>query len=208
LLIGFLIALYYGDLQRRMRELYYRATRDDLTGLLNPRGAKDAVTKALAGDDASCAMLLIDIDHLKMIVGMQGRSTGDAVVAYTADAIRQSVGDGGICARLGDGEFMVFSTDCDMHRAEETAERILVRMSRQELALAGAKSTVSIGIATHDRADTDFSRMYRDADGALYQARFEGKSCIGVTSCTSATTGGDKCMRSGVRAATRSNVTI
>ena len=153
-------------------------------------------------------MLLIDIDHLKMIVGMQGRSTGDAVVAYTADAIRQSVGDGGICARLGDGEFMVFSTDCDMHRAEETAERILVRMSRQELALAGAKSTVSIGIATHDRADTDFSRMYRDADGALYQARFEGKSCIGVTSSASATTRGDKCMRSGVPAATRSNVTI
>ena len=202
LLIGFLIALYYGDLQRRMRELYYRATRDDLTGLLNPRGARDAVTKALAGDDASCAMLLVDIDHLKMIVGMRGRSTGDAVVAYTADAIRQSVGDGGICARLGDGEFMVFSTDCDMDRAEETAERILARMSRQELVLAGAKSTVSIGIATHDRADTDFSRMYRDADGALYQARFEGKSCIGVT------TRGDKGVRPGVPAATRSDVTI
>ena len=202
LLIGFLIALYYGDLQRRMRELYYRATRDDLTGLLNPRGAKDAVTKALAGDEASCAMLLVDIDHLKMIVGMRGRSTGDAVVAYTADAIRQSVGDGGICARLGDGEFMVFSTDCDMDRAEETAERILVRMSRQELVLAGAKSTVSIGIATHDRADTDFSRMYRDADGALYQARFEGKSCIGVTTRL------DKGVRPGVPAATRSDVTI
>jgi len=202
LLIGFLIALYYGDLQRRMRELYYRATRDDLTGLLNPRGAKDAVTKALAGEDASCAMLLVDIDHLKMIVGMRGRSTGDAIVAYTADAIRQSVGDGGICARLGDGEFMVFSTDCDMRRAEETAERILARMSRQELVLAGAKSTVSIGIATHDRADTDFSRMYRDADGALYQARFEGKSCIGVT------TRGNKGIRPGVPAATRSDATI
>jgi hypothetical protein len=31
-----------------------------------------------------------------------------------------------------------------------------------------------------DGADTDFSRMYRDADAALYQARVEGKSCIGV----------------------------
>jgi hypothetical protein len=88
LLIGFLTALYYGDLQRRMRGLYYGATRDDLTGLLNRRGAKDAVNQALARDTASCAMLLVDIDHLKMIVGMRGRSTGDAVVAYTADAIR------------------------------------------------------------------------------------------------------------------------
>ena len=40
LLIGFLIALYYGDLQRRMRELYYRATRDDLTGLLEINGER------------------------------------------------------------------------------------------------------------------------------------------------------------------------
>jgi diguanylate cyclase (GGDEF)-like protein len=209
LLIGFLLALYYGDLQRRMRELYYRATRDDLTGLLNRRGAKDAVNKALSRDVANCAMLLVDIDHLKMIVGMQGRSTGDAVIASTAEAIRQSVGDEDICARLGEGEFMVFSTDCDVDRAKETAERLLIRLRHQEVALAGVKSTVSIGIATHDRADTDFSRMYRDADEALYQARVEGKSCIGVfTSCTSATTRGDKDVGPGVPAATRSDVIV
>jgi diguanylate cyclase (GGDEF)-like protein len=208
LLIGFLIALYYGDLLRRMRELYNRATRDDLTGLLNRRGAADAVNKALARDTASCAMLLVDIDHLKMIVGMRGRNTGDALVAYTADAIRQSVDEGDICARLGDGEFMVFSTDCDMARAEQTAERILVRMSRQGLVLGGAEARVSIGIATHDRADTDFSRMYRDADGALYQAKFEGKSCVGVRmSCASATTHGDIGAKSGASASTRSSIT-
>jgi diguanylate cyclase (GGDEF)-like protein len=180
LLIGFLVALYYGDLQRRMRALYYRATRDDLTGLLNRRGAKDAVNTALASDAASCTMLLVDIDHLKMIVGMHGHSTGDAVIAYTADAIRQSIGDGDICARLGEGEFMVFSTDGDVDRAKDTTERILAKLSRHQMALAGVKFTVSIGIAARDGADTDFSRMYRDADAALYQARVESKSCIGV----------------------------
>jgi diguanylate cyclase (GGDEF)-like protein len=185
LLIGFLIALHYGDLLRRMRELYYRATRDDLTGLLNRRGAKDAVNKALAQEVASCAMLLVDIDHLKMIGGMWGRSTADAVVAYTANAIKQSVGNGSICARLGDGEFMVFCTDCDSKRAEETAEQILTGMARQELILAGTKPTLSFGIVLLDRANTDFSRLYRDADEALYQARLERKSCIGVFStCT------------------------
>jgi diguanylate cyclase (GGDEF)-like protein len=180
LLIGFLVALYYGELQRRMRALYYRATRDDLTGLLNRRGAKDAVNTALASAAASCTMLLVDIDHLKMIVGMYGHSTGDAVIAYTADAIRQSIGDGDICARLGEGEFMVFSTDGDVDRAKDTTERIFARLSRHQVALAGVKSTVSVGIAAHDGADTDFSRMYRDADAALYQVRVEGKSCIGV----------------------------
>ena len=176
LLIGFLIALYYGDLQRRMRELYYGATRDDLTGLLNRRGAEDAVNKALSGEVLNCAMLLIDIDHLKMIAGMRGRSTADVVVACTADAIRQSARDGDICARLGEGEFMVFSTDCDMNLANEMAERILARLSRQEY---GLKPALSIGIS-HQRANTDFSRMYRDADEALYQTRVEGKSRVGM----------------------------
>ena len=37
LLIGFLVALYHHDLQQRMRELYYGATRDEATGLFNRR---------------------------------------------------------------------------------------------------------------------------------------------------------------------------
>ena len=151
----------------------------NLPGLLNQRGAKDVVNKALARNVASPAMLLVDIDHLKMIVAMRGRSAADALVVCTAEAIRQSVHDGDICARLGEGEFMVFFADCDMDCGKETAERILDRLRQQKVPLSGVKPTVSIGIASHG-ADTDFSRMYRDADEALYQARLEGKSCIGV----------------------------
>ena len=124
-------------------------------------------------------MLLIDIDHLKMIIAMRGRSAADAVVVCTAEAVRQSGNDGDICARLGEGEFMVFSADCGTDCAKETAERILDRLRQQKVPLVGVKPTVSIGIASHG-ADTDFSRMYHDADEALYQARLEGKSCIGV----------------------------
>ena len=181
LAIGFMVALCYGDLQRRMRTLYYGATRDDLTGLLNRQGAKEAASKALARNVANYVMLLVAIDHLKMIVAMQGRSAADAVVVCTAEAIRQSAHDGDICARLGEDEFMVFSVDCDMEGAKQAAERILDRLRQQKMPLAGVKPTVSIGIASNG-PDTDFSRMYHEADEALYQARFEGKSCIGVVS--------------------------
>ena len=179
--IGFMVALCYGDIQRRMRQLYYGATRDDLTGLLNRQGAREAANTALARNVGNYVMLLVAIDHLKMIVAMQGHSAADAVVVCTAEAVRQSVHDGDICARLGEGEFMVFSADCDMDCAKQTAERILDRLRQQKIPLAGVNPTVSIGITSHE-ADTDFSRMYHAADEALYQARFEGKSCIGVFS--------------------------
>ena len=109
-----------------------------------------------------------------MIVAMRGHATTDAVVANTANVIRQSTGDTDICARLGEGEFMIFSTDCDVTRARDIAERICARLSRGEPELAEVKASVSIGIAVHDGTDTDFSRMYRDADAALYQASVEG----------------------------------
>jgi diguanylate cyclase (GGDEF)-like protein len=180
LLIGYLLALYYSDLQQRLRQLYYRATHDDLTGLLNRRGAKDAVNTALTRHAADGTMSLIGIDHLKLIVAIHGHSSGEAVVASTADAIRRSVGEGDVCARLGEDEFMVFSSEGGVAQARDMANRILAELSRRETALPWVKFTVSIGIADHAGATADFSRMYRDADAALTEARVEGNGCVSV----------------------------
>jgi GGDEF domain-containing protein len=59
-------------------------------------------------------------------------------------------------------------------------ERILLRLSSQKMGLAGVELAVMIGIAAHEGVNADFSRMYRDAYAALYQARIEGKSNIGL----------------------------
>jgi diguanylate cyclase (GGDEF)-like protein len=180
LLIGYLLALYYGDLKQRLRQLYYRATHDELTGLLNRRGAKDAVNKALMRHAADCTMSLIAIDHLKLIVAIHGHTSGDAVIASTANAIRQGLNDGDICARLGEDEFMVFSAEGGVTHARDTVNRALAELSRCEMLLLWVKFTVSSGIAEHVGADTDFSRMHRDADIALNQARVEGLGCVNV----------------------------
>ena len=64
--------------------------------------------------------------------------------------------------------------------AEEIARKIVARLSKQEMLLAGVRISVSIGIAVDQGTDADFARMYRQADEALYQARREGKSRIGL----------------------------
>ena len=110
-----------------MRELYYRANRDDLTGLFNPRGAKDAVKEALSGEVVNCAMLLVDMDHLKLIVGMRGRSTGDALVAVLRSIWQRR--DGDICARLGEGEPPSFPP---LRYKPRPGRRAPFRLSRQE----------------------------------------------------------------------------
>lgn len=75
---------------------------------------------------------------------------------------------------------MVFFPNCDTDGALEIAERMLLRLPSQKMGLAGVELAVMIGIAAHEGVNADFSRMHRDAYAALYQARIEGKSNIGL----------------------------
>ena len=180
LVIGYLVALYYSAMHARMQQLYQTSIRDSLTGLLNRRGAIATIDKSLQRHQASNAMLLVDVDNLKMINDLRGHATGDAVIALTAEAVRESIRAGDECARLGGDEFLIFAPDCDVDEATKIAKRIMGRLAGQSMPLAGARFSVSIGIVVHDGAHADFARMYRDADAALYKGREDGKSRIGV----------------------------
>jgi diguanylate cyclase (GGDEF)-like protein len=183
LLIGYLAALYYGAIRTRLQDLYDISIRDELTGLLNRRGAIEAVSASLARSADGNAMLLIDIDNLKMINDLHGNVTGDAVIVRTAEAITESVRRGDTCARLGGDEFMIFAPLCDANGATKLGERILSRLAKQRMPLAGVRARASIGATVHEGA-TDFARLYRDADRALCKARAEGKNRVGVFAST------------------------
>lgn len=183
LLIGYLVARYHSAMGRRIQELYDASIRDGLTGLLNSCGAADAINKSLTRHPARNAILLVDVDNLKMVNYTRGHVTGDAVIARTAEAIRESIRQGDECARVGGDEFIIFAPDCDADAAAEIARRILDRLSKPAMPLAVTVG-VSIGIALHDGSDTDFDRMYRAAGEALYQARVEDKSRVGLLTQT------------------------
>lgn len=183
LLIGYLVALYYVDLQGRMRELYYMATRDDLTGLLNRRGAKSAVNAALANPTSSTAiatMLLVDIDHLRMIIEMHGQNSGDAAVVRVSEALRLCIREHDVSARVGESELMIFRPNCGEGGAIKVAEGISLQLSDQKMSIAGVKLAVTIGVATQRGEQADFMRLYTNAHTALYRARLEGKTNVGI----------------------------
>ncbi len=175
LLVGYIIALYHFDMTQRVEEHYHTSIRDGLTGLLNRRGAVDAIHRSLERRTASYATLLVDIDNLKSLNDTHGHAHGDAVIGALAEVIRGSIREGDDCARLGGDEFMIFAPDCDAEGAAEIAKRILAAAEAPRPDLAGASFTVSIGIAVQDHTAAGFDRMYREADAALYHAKSRGK---------------------------------
>jgi diguanylate cyclase (GGDEF)-like protein len=166
LLIGYVAARYHFDLNDRMEQQYRASIRDELTKLLNRRGALTAVSEALAVRASTYATILVDVDDLKSINDNYGHVTGDELLVGVAAAIRESVRASDICARFGGDEFLIFAAGCDLDAATEIARRILSKV----------RSGVSIGIDIAPLNEATFETMYRRADQALYRAKGAGRN--------------------------------
>ncbi|HEY7640799.1 MAG TPA: GGDEF domain-containing protein [Steroidobacteraceae bacterium] len=166
LLIGYIAARYHFDVNDRIEQEYRASIRDELTKLLNRRGALTAVSEALAVQASTYATILVDVDNLKNINDNHGHVHGDALLVSVAEAIRESVRASDICARFGGDEFLIFAAGCDLDAATEIARRILLKV----------QSGVSIGIDIAPLSTAVFEAMYRRADQALYKAKGAGRN--------------------------------
>lgn len=176
LLIGYLAAGYHYHFNHRIEEQYYISIRDELTQLLNRRGALAAVREALATRTSTYAAILVDVDDLKGINDSHGHAAGDDFLAKVADAVRGSVRETDICARLGGDEFLIFASSCDLDAATEIARRILSKVHASDSAPGRSHFGVSIGIYLAAAHEADFETMYRRADQALYKAKATGRN--------------------------------
>jgi diguanylate cyclase (GGDEF)-like protein len=176
LLIGYVAARYHFDLNDRLEEQYRASIRDELTSLLNRRGALVAVSEALAVRASTYATILVDVDDLKGINDNYGHVTGDELLVSVAEAITESVRASDICARFGGDEFLIFAVGCDLDAATEIARRILNKVDVKRQALQHATFGVSIGIDIAPLTDAAFEAMYRRADQALYKAKGAGRN--------------------------------
>ena len=159
LFVGYLAARYHFDLNHRIEVQYDISIRDELTRLLNRRGALAAVKEALAANASSYGAIIVDVDDLKGINDRHGHAAGDDFLRKVADAMRDSVRETDICARLGGDEFLIFATGCDLDAATEIARRILARVYAEDV---GAGPLALRRLDRHLRGDACRSRVRFD----------------------------------------------
>ncbi|HEY0684342.1 MAG TPA: GGDEF domain-containing protein [Steroidobacter sp.] len=176
LLIGYVVARYHFHLQDRIDEQYRISIRDELTQLLNRRGALRFSREALETRASCYAVILVDIDDLKGINDIYGHAAGDEFIIKVAETIRGSVREKDICARMGGDEFLIFATGCDLDAATEIARRILGKVYARDGHSGRSHFGVSIGISVAAGADAKFELLYRQADEALYKAKTAGRN--------------------------------
>lgn len=155
--------------------------RDALTGLpsraLLMRRLGRALNRVHHGQDAACAVLLLDVDRFKVVNDSLGHALGDELLAVVGRRIQACVRKLDTVARLGGDEFVVLLHGVDAKGASRAAERLQEALCNA-INLKGQEvfTSVSIGIAATTSGTESAETLLRDADLAMHRAKALGKS--------------------------------
>jgi diguanylate cyclase (GGDEF)-like protein len=169
-------------LRQKISQLHGEADFDTLTGLANRRRFRVALTREMERwrrYGVPCALLLLDIDHMKKINDTYGHPAGDRALREIAETLSRVCRDNDIAARLGGEEFALLCANVDATKGELAAKRLHEVLSQQNVEGVG-HITVSIGVAAcPDHANSERS-LYAASDAALYVAKNEGRNRIAM----------------------------
>jgi diguanylate cyclase (GGDEF)-like protein len=177
-LFAFIFA-YRAELQRRQLEAM--AAVDSLTGANNRRILDDELQMAvekLARHGTPAAMLMLDLDHFKVINDRHGHAVGDKVLVEFSALVRGATRQVDRFFRYGGEEFVLLLSPSSSGALRTIADK-LVKKVAAELRCAGEAVTVSIGGATLRPGDDVRSWMAR-ADASLYKAKQGGRNRVEV----------------------------
>ena len=173
--VGLLVGFAAGSSRRSRRLLQHTAWHDGLSGLPNRVLFEQRVGSALAERDrrgGSVHLLLVDLDHFKLVNDTYGHHAGDELISVVAPRLQEAVGAGATVARMGGDEFAVVLSDPVEDRLDGLLER-LSRVWSEPVRLDGGLVPVSAsaGLATCSGPGGSAETLLRDADVALYRAK-------------------------------------
>jgi diguanylate cyclase (GGDEF)-like protein len=169
-----------------LAEVQTMAETDALTRVANRRTFEAALERELARATRAAepvSLVMVDIDHFKLVNDTHGHQVGDDVLQIVAHALGSECRAIDTLARYGGEEFAVILPTCDAAEAVEIAERL-----RQAVASAPTpvKVTSSAGVATYPLDSVNGAALVKAADEALYESKRNGRNR--VTSASAATT--------------------
>ncbi len=172
-------------------ELHYQVRRqavtDELTGLANHGRFQELLQlemEQVRRYQHPVGLIMLDIDDFKSVNDTYGHQQGDVVLRQVARVLRDTSREADSPSRYGGEEMAVILPHTDLEGAYAIAER--VRTSIEGLRVPRLddggvlRITASLGVATSVNGRKD--ALIADADGALYQAKHQGKNrTVGAT---------------------------
>jgi len=175
------LSIEVGELMAAEQKISHLAMHDQLTGLPNRTLFMDRLASSLSATNRTesfVAVLFIDLDGFKAVNDELGHLIGDQLLKRAALDLLKCARETDTVARFGGDEFVVLLTNLqDPQKVEKIAENMLVALS-VPLCVDDVKAHVSgsIGIALSGQGEMDINDLIQKADGAMYEAKREGKN--------------------------------
>ncbi len=165
----------------QLTDLQDLAYRDELTGLFNRRHfyevLKIEVEKARLARQP-LAILVMDLDGLKMINDEYGHGIGDEILANLGKAMARHTRTHDVAARLGGDEFGIVMPETDKRGAFALARRLWEDLERTPMYQEGDRSivvTISVGLAGYPWGGEEVEELIQWADADMYANKVSRK---------------------------------
>ena len=181
LLLAFSMVIIFNE--RLNLELQRLAALDPLTEHYNRRVIEDFGRREVVRSrrhQLPIAVALVDIDHFKAVNDTHGHAAGDAAIRHVAFVLERTLRGQDLFGRYGGDEFVVVMPDTGGEEARRACERLRETIANTALAFGDSRfaCNVSIGVASLRGDEADFERLVRTADGALYEAKRQGRNRV------------------------------
>ena len=176
----------YADfLKQKLDYSLEMAVTDALTGLHNRRymaGQLQALMSRAGHGGDTVAVLVLDIDHFKLVNDGFGHDAGDEVLREFAVRLATNVRAIDLPCRLGGEEFVVVMPGASLEDAAQVADRIRRDVGAQPFPIMGGTEfltvTVSVGVAASTGASDTPDALLKRADEGVYEAKARGRNQV------------------------------
>jgi len=176
-------------LETRLRESLHQlaslASHDSLTGLLNRRALYEIIEKEQARTQEAgipLGVVMIDLDHFKMINDQYGHLVGDEALCQVANIIMGRKRSSDHAGRWGGEEFLLVLPGASVQEAGHVAERMRIAIRSLCIPLKDGRVVsvrASLGAAsTSPGEEFSLERLIDGADKALYMAKAAGRDLV------------------------------
>jgi diguanylate cyclase (GGDEF)-like protein/PAS domain S-box-containing protein len=169
------------DSKAKERQMESIAWSDPLTGVLNRRGFERDAAQRLSdsADDATGALLFIDLNEFKDINDRFGHTIGDQLLTIAARRLKKSLRSCDIIGRPGGDEFVALVPDVNAKVADKLAQRLTKALEEPyNIGSETMSCAASIGLALYPENANTLTGLLREADQAMYRAKAR---CRGAT---------------------------
>ena len=161
-----------GEQEERISFLEQLSVTDELTGIPNRRGLRNALGKTLASaarHQEVGVLGFLDLDSFKEVNDTYGHMAGDAVLRHVAKCLKNHVRPEDTVARIAGDEFAMILSRCDADQGRSRLRTLQRAINNTDFHYSGQRIKVgcSIGVQHFD-GKTDPTELINAADKAMY----------------------------------------